>query len=121
MFVKPSELQAQIDRRAQEKPVGHKKHKQAKQAKGKGKGFGVPPLTVDPTSLRLEHGIFQSETGQPLAQLGLSQVGPTVAGVVVVSGHAIDPLLESYQSYLFWCSGLLCCGLGSATKHSVSG
>ena len=95
MFIKPSELQIQIDRRAQEKPVGHKKHKQAKAAKGKGKGLGVPPLTVDPTSLRLEHGIFQSESGQPLSQLGLSQVGPNVAGVVVVSGLAIDPYLKA--------------------------
>lgn len=95
MFVKPSELQSQIDRRAHEKPIGHKKHKQAKLAKGKGKGAGAPPLAVDPTSLRLEHGIFQSETGQPLSQLGLSQLGASVSGIVVVSVHAIDPYLKA--------------------------
>ena len=93
MFIKPSELQAQIDKR-HDQPIGNKRHKRQKASKGKGKGL-PSPVSVDPTSLRLEHGIFQSEQGQPLSQLGLSQVGPTVAGVVVVSVHAVEPYLKA--------------------------
>ena len=106
MFIKPSELQAQIDKR-HDQPIGNKRHKRQKASKGKGKGL-PSPVSVDPTSLRLERGIFQSEQGQPLSQLGLSQVGPTVAGVVVVSVHAVEP-------HLFRPTGLLCCGLSFST------
>ena len=94
MFIKPSELQAQIDLRAKEQPVGHKKHKVAKKSKGKGKG-SPQQISLDPASLRLETGIFQSADGMPLAQLGLSQVGPAVAGVVVVAAASIDPYLKA--------------------------
>jgi hypothetical protein len=94
LFLKPSELQAQIDLRAKEKPVGHKKHKVPKSMKGKGKGF-PQQISVDPASLRLETGIFQSSEGQPLAQLGLSQVGPAVSGVVVAASASIDPYLKA--------------------------
>jgi len=94
MFIRPSELQAQIDLRAKDKPVGHKKHKVGKHSKGKGKGQ-APKVSVDPTSLRLESGIFQSSDGKPLVQLGLAQVGPTVAGVAVVSVASADPYLKS--------------------------
>lgn len=95
MFIKPSELQAQIERRAAEKPIGHKKHKQAKTPKGKGKGSAEKPQSVDPTTLRLEHGLFQSEAGQPLHQIGFSQVGSAVAGIVVASVSAAEPYLQA--------------------------
>ena len=92
-FIKPSELQAQIDRRTVDKPVGHKKHKHTK-TKGKGKG-SASPVSVDPAQLRLEPGIFHSESGQPLAQLGLTQVRASASGVVVVSVNAIEPYLKA--------------------------
>jgi len=93
MFIKPSELQSQIELRDKDKPVGQKKHK-SRPSKGKGKGLSTQ-LSVDPASLRLETGIFQSEQGQLLPQLGLSQVGPTAVGVVVVSVHTIEPYLKA--------------------------
>ena len=93
MFIKPSELQAQIQLRAKDRPVGRKQHK-AQKTKGKGKGM-LPKLSVDPASLRLEPGIFQSADGLPLNQLGLSQVGSTVSGVVVTSAASIDPYLKT--------------------------
>lgn len=93
-LIKPSELQAQIDKRSADRPVGNKKHKQGRTAKGKGKGF-KPPAAVDPALLRLEPGIFQSDAGQPLAQIGLAQVGASVSGVVVVSVTVIDPYLKA--------------------------
>lgn len=95
MLIKPSELQMQIERRAQDKPVGNKRHKQHRPTKGKGKGMPVKPVAVDPASLRLEHGIFQSASDQSLAQLGLSQVGPHMAGVVVLSAQAAEPYLKA--------------------------
>lgn len=96
MFLKPRGLQMQIDQREKDRPVGHKKHKHNRSLKGKGKGKGsAPPVSVDPMSLRLETGIFQSEGGQPLTQIGLSHVGPAVAGVVVVSVLAIEPYLKA--------------------------
>lgn len=94
MFLKPSELQMQIEQREKDRPIGNKKHKQTRQQKGKGKGK-APPVSVDPMSLRLEPGIFQSEGGQALSQIGLSHVGPSVAGVVVVSVLAIEPYLKA--------------------------
>ena len=84
----------QIEQREKDRPIGNKKHKQTRQQKGKGKGK-APPVSVDPMSLRLEPGIFQSEGGQALSQIGLSHVGPSVAGVVVVSVLAIEPYLKA--------------------------
>lgn len=94
MLIKPSELQAQIEKRAHDAPVGHKKHKHQRSAKGKGKGQ-LAPTMVDPTLLRMETGIFQSASGQPLGQLALSQVGSSAAGVVVVAAKAIEPYLKA--------------------------
>jgi len=95
MLIKPSELQAQIDKRVSDQPVGNKKHKRAKSAKGGGKGHAKPATCLDPTLLRLESGIFQSEDGTPLSQLSLPQVGSASSGVAVVSVSAIDPYLKA--------------------------
>ena len=91
MLIKPSELQAQVEKRAADKPVGNKRHKHPK---GKGKG-DRPDISVDPSLLRLEHGIFQGDDGQPLGQLTLPQVGSTAAGVVVVSASCVEPYLRA--------------------------
>ena len=91
MLIKPSELQMQVSKRQADRPIGHKKHKQAK-----GKGKGVPPAaSVDPSLLRLEHGTFQSDNGQGLSQLPLPQIGPNAAGVAVVSAACVEPYLKA--------------------------
>ena len=95
MLIKPAELQAQIDKRASDLPVGHKKHKHAKTPKGKGKGNSKPVVSLDPTLLRLEAGIFQSSDGVPMSQIGLSQVGSSASGVAVVSVQVIEPYLKA--------------------------
>ena len=95
MLIKPTELQAQIVKRQQDQPVGHKKHKQPRPSKGKGKGATRAQISVDPSVLRLDSGIFQNEVGQPLSQLGLAQVGSAAAGVAVVSVAVIDPYLKA--------------------------
>ena len=95
MLVKPSELQAQIALRSSEHPVGNKKHKQGRSTKGKGKGGGKQAVSVDPALLRLDHGIFQSVEGLSLSQISLPQVGPSAAGVAVVSVGMIEPYLQA--------------------------
>lgn len=95
MLIKPSELQAQIEKRGVDAPVGSKKHKRAKPSKGGGKGTVKPAVCLDPTLLRLESGIFQSEDGTPLSQLSLPQVGSASSGVAVVSVSVIDPYLKA--------------------------
>ena len=78
-LIKPSELQKTIDQRA-DRPVGAKKHKQAK---GKGKGKHALSAVLDPTMLRLEGGVFQSQQGQALAQVALTGLAAGVSGVVL--------------------------------------
>ena len=78
-LIKPSELQKTIDQRA-DRPVGAKKHKQAK---GKGKGKHALSAVLDPTMLRLEGGVFQSQQGQALAQVALTGLAVGVSGVVL--------------------------------------
>ena len=95
MLVKPSELQAQIALRSGDTPVGNKKHKHGRPQKGKGKGGVKPAVCVDPALLRLEHGIFQSADGLSLSQISLPQVGPSAAGVAVVSVGMIGPYLQA--------------------------
>ena len=91
MLIKPAELHMQVQKRRHDQPVGHKKHKSTK---GKGKGH-QGGSGVDPALLRLEHGIFQSDSGQGLSQLPLPQVGPSAAGVAVVSSSCIEPYLKA--------------------------
>ena len=93
LIVKPSELQAQVQRRQGQGTVGNKKHKSQK---GKGKGKQNPALPMlDPTRLRVEHGLLYSETGLPLSQVPLPQVGPNVSGVVLTTMALAAPYVQS--------------------------
>ena len=93
IIVKPSELEAQIQKRQGEGTVGQKRHKRAK---GKGKGFSsVPPQVLDPTRLRIEHGLLHSADSQPLSQVMLPQVGPAISGVVLTSLAMALPYVQA--------------------------
>ena len=93
-IVKPSELQTAIDNRsAQQTPVGRKKSKTF--AKGKGKGKTAEGLkTLDPTSLRLEEGIFVVDGKTPLSQVPLNAIGPNVQGVAMVTFNDALPFVS---------------------------
>ena len=92
-IIKPSELQFQVQKRQGQGTVGHKKHKVPK---GKGKSKQVEPSqSLDPTRLRLEHGLLQSDSGQPLSQITLPQVASMVSGVVLTTMALAGPYLQS--------------------------
>ena len=92
-IVKPSELQLQVQKRQGLGTVGNKKHKSQK-GKGKGKGSAMIQ-TLDPTRLRVDHGLLQSQSGQPLSQVTLPQVGSTVSGVVLTTLALAGPYIQS--------------------------
>lgn len=93
IIVKPSELQAQIQKRNGVGTVGQKKHKQPK-GKGKGGNWMQSPV-LDPTRLRIEHGLLQSTEGLPLSQVALPQVGTNVQGVVLTTGAMAAPYVQA--------------------------
>lgn len=93
IIVKPSELQVQIQKRHGAGTVGHKKHKHSK-----GKGKGTRPAhspVLDPTRLRIDHGLLQSADGLSLSQVSLPQVGGSVSGVVLTTMALAAPYLQA--------------------------
>ena len=91
-LVKPMELQAAVDRRSKKaQPLGDKSQK----VKGKGKGRGIAPHTIDPSGLRLETGLFQCGQGANLAQIDLAHVGPNASGIVLTTLPKALPFLKS--------------------------
>eukprot|EP00435_Cladocopium_sp_Y103_P024931 s684_g6.t1 len=93
-LIKPSELQASIEKKGGTFQVGNKRQKQNRGAKGQSKGTKLPQQ-LDASVLRVEHGLFQSAKGQPLSQVPLSGVGPNVSGVVVVNQAMAEPYLRA--------------------------
>ena len=93
-IVKPSELQSAIDARAtQHASLGRKKQKS--QGKGKGKGKTIENhKTVDPSSLRLEDGIFIFDEATPLSQIQLQSIGPMAQGVALVTFDEALPFVS---------------------------
>ena len=93
IIVKPSELQAQIQKRQGSGTVGQKKHK-AHKGKGKGKPLEAK-TTLDPGRLRIDHGLLQSETGHSLSQLNLPQIASHASGVVLTTMAMAAPYLQA--------------------------
>ena len=92
-LILPSELKDQVAKKGQTMQIGNRANKKTK---GKASGKGTPSSKkIDPTSLRIEDGIFTCGEGIPLQQVELSQVGPTASGVVLCSVQAALPFLKS--------------------------
>ena len=93
-IVKPSELQSAIDARSsQQASLGRKKQKSNGKGKGKGK-TRENQKTVDPSSLRLEDGIFIFDEATPLSQIQLQSIGPTAQGVALVTFDEALPFVS---------------------------
>lgn len=89
-LIRPSELQAVVDRRAHsDAPLGHKKQKSKGAGKGKSKGS-----ELDPASLRIEEGTFTVGEGKPIAQLALGDIGPMAMGVVLATLDQALPFIS---------------------------
>lgn len=96
MIVRPSELHEVVKQRGGKGHVGHKAHKHAKgQSKGVGKTGGGTAPNLDPTRLRLEHGLLHSLDGKPLQQISLPSVGSGVSGVVLTTMSLAEPYLRA--------------------------
>ena len=90
-FVLPAELQVMIDAN-KERAVGPKKSQKPKAKR-------VPKhedAALDPTKLHVLEGTFRCN-GQVLPQIGLSQVGPMAAGVILADAKDAAPYLKGSQ------------------------
>ena len=88
-LIRPAELQGAIEKRAGSKvPVGNRSQKK----KGNGKGSSATPPGVNPSSLRLEAGVFEGD-GVALEQVQMSQIGPLISGVVLATVDQAFPYL----------------------------
>lgn len=92
-LVLPSELQDHVTRKGKVLQVGNRTQKKT-QGKAMGKGKSAPKK-IDPTTLRVETGIFSCGEGIPLAQVELSQIGPAVSGIVLCNVQAALPFLKT--------------------------
>ena len=96
-WIKPEELKAHAEHKATEKfgaavsnPKSKKSHKQTRGQK--------QPLQVDPLALQLAPKSFTTEGGEPLAQLGFSEVIPQAQGVSFCTAQQLLPFVQNYQS-----------------------
>ena len=91
-LVLPDELQAQVSKKMQQGGVGSKVRKPRKQV---AKAVDAAPLALDPLKLAVDQGIFESEHGVGLRQIGLSQICPFAEGIVVVSVAMAEAYLKA--------------------------
>ena len=97
-IIKPTELQSAIDRKVQQGGVVGSRA-QKKQAKGKSGGKGkAKGQHVDPSSLRLEPGVFECGEKIALGQIDIGQIGPNANGIVLCTKAQAAPYLKSNRS-----------------------
>ena len=92
-IVKPSELQVAVaNKAARGVPIGTRSQKR-QQAKSQGKGQSIRRL--DPTTLKLDTGIFTCGHNYQLGQLDLAKISHNANGVVLCGFAAALPFLKS--------------------------
>ena len=97
-IITPTELQNAISRKVQQGGVVGSRA-QKKQTKGKAGGKGKHrPQCVDPSSLRLEKGVFECGENVLLSQIDLSHIGPLANGVVLCTRAQAAPYLKGSRS-----------------------
>ena len=95
-IIRPSELQAVVDLKVQSgKPIGTRAQKKQAKGKSKGKGKFSDEKVVDPSSLRVETGLFQCGQDLPLSQITMQQVGPQASGIVLCTRAQAEPFLKT--------------------------
>ena len=93
-IVKPSELQVAVaTKAARGVPIGNRSQKR-QQAKSHGKGKSMV-RRLDPSTLRLDNGIFTCGHNYQLGQLELTQISHNAHGVVICGLQAALPFLKS--------------------------
>lgn len=92
LWVKPSELEVQIRRRAQSK---FKVHGSAKKSSGK---LMVQGNMIDPTDLKLVTDLFEADDGTPVTQIALADVKNNRTGLAFAHMEDALPYLQGTES-----------------------
>ena len=98
-WVLPSELQVQVQKRAEEGPAIAPVKKVKRKVPIKDvvpSSRQTPVLAPTPQQLRVPCGVFECE-GHPLSQVQLAQVGPQSTGVVLVDPAAAAPYMHLHR------------------------
>ena len=90
-LVLPDELQAQVAKKMEQGAIGVKQKRK-------------PPVkapavqtSLDPLKLAVDAGTFESSSGAPLRQIGVTQIGPVAEGVVVCNMATAGAFLRADQ------------------------
>ena len=87
-LVLATEMQAAIDARLQDPtPLGNRKKKTARQAKGK--------IELQPEDIHIPDGLFKQGDGEAVGQINTTQIGPQAKGVVVLTSIQAVPYLKA--------------------------
>ena len=100
-LVLPDELQAQVAKKMEQGAIGTKQKR-----KPPVKAPAVP-LSLDPLKLAVDAGTFESSTGAPLRQIGVTQIGPIAEGVVVCNMATAGAFLRADQPVNHLALGLI--------------
>ena len=96
-WIKPEELKAHAEAKAAQKFGAAVAQPKSKKSQRPTKG-GRPQLQVDPQALLLSPRSFTTEGGEPLAQLGFSEVVPQAQGISFCTAQQLLPFIQTYQS-----------------------
>ena len=100
-LVLPDELQAQVAKKMEQGAIGVKQKRK-------------PPVkapavqtSLDPLKLAVDAGTFESSSGAPLRQIGVTQIGPVAEGVVVCNMATAGAFLRADQPVNHLALGLI--------------
>ena len=96
-WVQPDELQAHVEKRAQER-FGTDIPRAREKKQRTGKRVQQAPLHIDPQMLQLAPGSFVSKTGSPLGQLSYQEVKAQATGICFVSLAQAAPFLSELRN-----------------------
>eukprot|EP00434_Breviolum_minutum_P003326 symbB.v1.2.002926.t1/scaffold147.1/size298323/7 len=85
------ELQASLRDKASSKPEGKRK----KKALEKEPVVAAKPISLDPAKLKFDEGAFVSDSGAPLQQVVVNQLGPLVEGVAITTMASVEQFLRT--------------------------
>ena len=104
-IVLPVELEAVVSKKAAQ--GGMKTKKKGGPAAKKAPSKPEPPVGLDPSKLSIEEGSFTTQKGSPIKQIGLSDIGPFVSGIVLCTTDQATAYLRANQLVSNGALGLL--------------
>ena len=94
-LVLPEELDAVVQKKAEQGGIRGKR----KKATGPAKATSKPdaPVALDPSKLGIEDGLFVAPDGNALPQLQMTDIGPVASGIILVNLEDALPYLKASQ------------------------